>query len=166
MKAVLTDHCHERSPVLKDHIFLAIGPTPVTKTTCLERPYFYDPLGFQDRFHCKPNLMVRLPVNHSHLSLFLSRSFRSFGTGFGAGLFLVFRLLRSVDKLEQLVQTFLIQRVWLLHRWRGWGSYLLLFRNSLLLILEMEKLWLSRYCPITYKELATDHPSHKSTRLR
>ncbi len=27
VKPLLKDHCHNRPPVLKDHIFLAVGPT-------------------------------------------------------------------------------------------------------------------------------------------
>ncbi len=46
LKHVLRDHCHEKPYVLKEHIYLAEGPTfqcklnLSSKTTCLERPYF------------------------------------------------------------------------------------------------------------------------------
>ncbi len=38
VKPILRDHCHERPPVLKDHIFLAEGPTFQYNWICHQRP--------------------------------------------------------------------------------------------------------------------------------
>ncbi len=58
--AILTEHCHERPPVLKDQIFLAEGPTfQCNWTSCHQRPpvlrdhvCMANGVVFQGRFYC------------------------------------------------------------------------------------------------------------------
>ncbi len=59
VKPVLTDHCYERPPVLKDHILVAEGPTFQCNWTCHQRPpvlkdhiFMANWAVFQDRFYC------------------------------------------------------------------------------------------------------------------
>ncbi len=71
VKPVLRDYCQERLPVLKDHILLAESlhfnaTEPVTtKTTCLERPYFYGQWGGLSR---EVLLYLSLSFDLSHQS--------------------------------------------------------------------------------------------------
>ncbi len=58
MKPALRDHCHERPPVLKDHIFISEGSTCRYKWSCHHRlPVLSDHIFmanrvvFQDRFY-------------------------------------------------------------------------------------------------------------------
>ncbi len=69
VKAVLTDHCHERPPVLKDHIFLVEGPTFQCNWACHQRPpvlrdqiFMANGVVFQDRFLLYNNLKKKKTV--------------------------------------------------------------------------------------------------------
>ncbi len=94
MKSVLRDHCHERLPVLKDHILL-IGPIHVFQCnwTCHQRPsvlrdhiFMANGVVFQDWFCCTWDLQIftktrnlseifqRYSIHHLYFFLLLPRT--------------------------------------------------------------------------------------------
>ena len=59
VKPALRDHCHERPPVLSNHLSLVDGPTFQYNWTCHQKPpvlrdhiFMVNGLVFQDRFYC------------------------------------------------------------------------------------------------------------------
>ncbi len=67
MEPVLRDHCHERQPVLKDHIFLAVDPTLQGNWTC-HHIFTANGVVFQHRFYYSYNY---ISISHLILSWFL-----------------------------------------------------------------------------------------------
>ena len=77
VKPVLRDHCHERPPVLKDHIIPAEGPTFQCNWTCHQRPpvlrdniFMANGVVFQDRFYCTLVAMWSCYLGHHAVTLF------------------------------------------------------------------------------------------------
>ncbi len=82
VKSVLRDHCHERQPVLEDHIFMAEGPAFQCNWTCHQRPpvlrdhiCMVNRVVFQDRLFCT-NTQHNNICTHWLIGYFLSNSFK------------------------------------------------------------------------------------------
>ena len=70
VKPILREHCHERPPVLKDHLFLTEGPAFQYNWPTVLRNHIcmFNGVVFQDRFYC---ILFRLFINilvHVHVT--------------------------------------------------------------------------------------------------